>query len=102
MALWICIIAIVVSILAGWKFKLNTGVIAIGFAFVIGICVMGMKASDIINFWPTTIVFYLLSIALFFNYATENGTILPLQSHSGTCLAPITHTMGMGGAFPRT
>lgn len=36
---------------------------------------MGMKASDVINFWPTTIVFYLLSISLFFNYATENGTM---------------------------
>lgn len=75
MALWLCIIAIVISILAGWKFKLNTGIIAMGFAFVIGICFMGMKASDIINYWPTTIVFYLLSIALFFNYATENGTM---------------------------
>ena len=46
-----------------------------GFAFVIGICVMGLKASAIIAFWPTTIVFYLLSISLFFNYATENGTM---------------------------
>ncbi len=75
MALWLCIAAIVISIFLGWKFKFNTGIIAIGFAFVIGICVMGMKAGDIIKFWPTTIVFYLLSIALFFNYATENGTM---------------------------
>ena len=75
MALWLCIIAIVISILVGWKFKLNTGILAMGFAFVIGICVMGMKASAIIAFWPTTIVFYLLSISLFFNYATENGTM---------------------------
>ena len=75
MALFLCIAAIVISILVGWKFKLNTGIIAMAFAFVIGICVMGMKAGDIINYWPTTIVFYLLSIALFFNYATENGTM---------------------------
>lgn len=75
MALALCIIAIIISIAVGWKFKLNTGIIAMVFAFVIGICVMGMKASAIINFWPTTIVFYLLSISLFFNYATENGTM---------------------------
>ncbi len=75
MALWLCIAAIIISIFLGWKFKFNTGIIAMGFAFVIGICVMGMKASEIIAFWPTTIVFYLLSIALFFNYATENGTM---------------------------
>lgn len=75
MTLWLCIIAIVISILVGWKFKFNTGIIAICFAFVIGICGMGMKASQIIGYWPTTIVFYLLSISLFFNYATENGTM---------------------------
>lgn len=75
MALFLCIAAIIISIMVGWKFKLNTGIIAMGFAFAIGICVMGMKAGDIIKFWPTTIVFYLLSIALFFNYATENGTM---------------------------
>lgn len=28
MALWLCIIAIVISILVGWKYKLNTGIIA--------------------------------------------------------------------------
>lgn len=67
--------AIVISIFVGWKFKFNTGIVASCFAFVIGVCVMGMKASQIIAFWPTTIVFYLLSIALFFNYATENGTM---------------------------
>ncbi len=75
MALWLCLIAIVISIFVGWKFKMNTGIIAMAFAFIIGICVMGMKASAIINYWPTTIVFYLLSIALFFNYAVENGTM---------------------------
>lgn len=75
MALWLCIIAIVVSIFVGWKFKFNTGIIAMAFAFLIGIFVMGMKASQVIGYWPTTIVFYLLSIALFFNYATENGTM---------------------------
>lgn len=75
MALWLCIAAIIVAIFLGWKFGYNTGVIGMGFAFLIGICVMGMKASEVIAFWPTTIVFYLLSIAVFFNYATENGTM---------------------------
>jgi di/tricarboxylate transporter len=75
MALTLCLIAIVVSIFVGWKFKLNTGIIAMAFAFIIGIGVMGMKASAIIAFWPTNIVFWLLAIALFFNYPTENGTM---------------------------
>jgi len=75
MALWISIIAIIIAILIGWKFKFNTGIIALAFAFIIGNLVMGLKVTEIIGFWPTTIVFYLLSIALFFTYGTENGTM---------------------------
>ncbi|MBE6015091.1 MAG: hypothetical protein E7241_06970 [Lachnospiraceae bacterium] len=75
MNLALCICAIVISIFVGWKFKLNTGVIALVFAFAIGVCAMGLKVNEIIAFWPTTIVFYLLSISLFFNYATINGTM---------------------------
>ena len=71
----LCLVAIIASIVIGYKFKFNTGVIAMAFAFVIGNLFMGLKVNDIVAFWPTTIVFYLLSIALFFNYATENGTM---------------------------
>lgn len=75
LAMWLCLAAIAISIIVGWKCNINTGVIAMVFAFIIGICVMGMKVGDIINFWPTTIVFYLISISLFFTYATDNGTM---------------------------
>lgn len=71
----LCLVAIIAAIVIGYKFKFNTGVIALAFAFIIGNLCMNMKINDIINFWPTTIVFYLVSIALFFNYATENGTM---------------------------
>ena len=75
MALALCILAIIVSIVIGYKFKLNTGIIALGFAFIIGNLVMGMKVNSIIAYFPTTIVFWLIAIAVFFNYATENGTM---------------------------
>ncbi|MBR5261962.1 MAG: hypothetical protein IKV47_07320, partial [Oscillospiraceae bacterium] len=75
MALALCIIAIIVAIVIGYKFKLNTGIIALAFAFLIGNLVMDMKINSIISFFPTTIVFWLISIAVFFNYATENGTM---------------------------
>ena len=74
----LCILAIVVSIVVGWKLKFNTGIIAMLFAFVIGNCVMGLKVNAIIGYWPTTIVFYLISISLFFSYATINGTMAKL------------------------
>ena len=76
MALTISLLAIVVAIILGWKFKINAGIIAMGFAFLIEVLLVdGGKVSTVIGYWPTSIVFYLLAIALFFNYATGNGTM---------------------------
>ena len=76
LTLTISLIAIVVAILIGWKFKVNAGIIGMGFAFLIQVLfVEGGKVSTVIGYWPTSIVFYLVAIALFFNYATNNGTM---------------------------
>lgn len=75
MGLAICLAAIVISVGIGWKWKLNTGVIAMCFAFFIGYFMLGKKVGDVINLWPTNITFYLIAIALLFNYATLNGTM---------------------------
>ncbi|MBW8383715.1 MAG: hypothetical protein K0M69_14500 [Youngiibacter sp.] len=75
MSLYLCLFAILAAIVIGWKFNFNTGILAMGFAFIIGNLVMGLKVSEIINFWPTNIVFFLIAISLFFTYATSNGTM---------------------------
>lgn len=76
MTLTVSLIAIILAIIIGWKFKVNAGIIAMGFAFLISVLMVdGGKVSAVIGYWPTNIVFYLLAIALFFNYATSNGTM---------------------------
>ncbi len=75
MELYICLIAIVIAIAIGWKFNTNTGILAMGFAFIIGVFIMDLRVADVIGFWPTNIVFFLISISLFFTYATSNGTM---------------------------
>lgn len=76
MTLTVSLIAIVAAIIIGWKMKVNAGIVAMGFAFIIEVfMVEGGKVSTVIGYWPTSIVFYLLAIALFFNYATSNGTM---------------------------
>ena len=60
MTLQVSLIAIVLAIIIGWKFKVNAGIIAMGFAFVIGVLLVdGGKVSTVIGYWPTSIVFYL-------------------------------------------
>ncbi|MDR2909664.1 MAG: hypothetical protein LBU86_07260 [Oscillospiraceae bacterium] len=82
MTLGICLIAIIAAIALGWRFKFNTGILAMGFAFLINVFMMeGGKVSAVIGFWPTNIVFFLIAISLFFNYATSNGTMELLGRH---------------------
>lgn len=76
MVLGICLAAIVVAIVLGWKYGYNTGIIAMAFAFIINIFMMEKgSVNTVIGFWPTSIVFFLIAISLFFTYATINGTM---------------------------
>ena len=57
-----------------WK-KINAGILAIPFAAVIGIHLMGMKAKEVIAGFPTSLIFTLLGIMFVFGIASENGTL---------------------------
>ena len=75
MALALCIGAIVIAVALGERMKMNTGIVAMFFAFLIGYFLLGKQIEEIIMYWPVDIMFYLLSISLFFNYAALNGTM---------------------------
>ena len=86
--------AIIISIGLGWKKSINAGIIAICFAFGIEIFLMDGTVNTVIEAWPSRIVFYLISISLFFNFASDNGTLellsrkLLYRMHGNTPLIP--------------
>lgn len=69
------LIVIVVAILLGFATKVNTGLIAMAFAYIIGSFVLGIKPAAIHAFWPVQIFFVLFSVSFFYNYSTNNGTM---------------------------
>ncbi|MCF0155989.1 MAG: SLC13 family permease [Veillonella sp.] len=73
--------AIVLSIVLGYKTKINTGLYSIVFTYLIGVLAMGIQPSDIIRMWPITIFFVIFSISLFYNFAIDNGTLGNLAQH---------------------
>lgn len=75
MVLALSIIGLAVAIVAGNLSKINIGVIAMSIAFFLGVLGLGMSVSDIINFWPIRIMFFLIAIALLFGHAIETGTL---------------------------
>ena len=77
------ILAIALAIFLGYKTKINTGLFCIVFAYIIGCFVMGLKPKQVIGYWPTSTMFVILSVSLFYNFAAINGT---LEKISGALL----------------
>ncbi len=67
--------SIAVSVAIGYKTKINTGLFAIVFAYLIGCFAMGLKTKEVINGWPVSTMFVIFSVSLFYNFALVNGTL---------------------------
>ena len=68
-------IGIIIAVIWGTKFKTNAGIIALLFAFILGIFGMGMKASEVYAFFPARTTVQLIIVTVFFGFAVANGTI---------------------------
>ena len=78
------IAAIALAVVLGYKTKINTGFFCIAFAYIIGCFMLGMKTKDLIAEWPTSTMFVILAVSLFYNFAAGNGTLeknLTVKAH---------------------
>ncbi|CAM3515544.1 hypothetical protein SB6411_05676 [Klebsiella spallanzanii] len=77
----IVILSIVISIALGYRTKINTGLFAIAFAYLIGCFLLDMKAGEVIKTWPISIFFVIFAVSLFYNFALINGTLEKLAMY---------------------
>ena len=77
----IIIIAIIVAIGLGYATKINTGLYAISFAYLIGTYVMGLEPSKITAMWPMKLFFIIFAVSLFYNFSMSNGTLEKVAMH---------------------
>lgn len=75
------IIGIIVSIVSSYVLKINPGVVALVFAYLIGCFGLDMSVKEIVSFWPTSIVFRLMALTMFFSFAVQNGTLKRLADN---------------------
>ena len=80
----VIIAAIALAIFLGARTKINTGLFCMVFAYVIGCFVMGLKTKTIIGYWPTSTMFVILSVSLFYNVAAINGTLEKMTDFCGS------------------
>ena len=69
------LVLVVVVIALGIKFHINYGILGLGAAFLMGIFVMNMRASAVINLFPLNVLFNMMNATLFYGFANENGTL---------------------------
>lgn len=67
--------AILLSIILGYKTRINIGLFAIAFAYLIGCFGLGLSPSEVIKMWPLKIFFIIFSVSLFYSFAIINGTL---------------------------
>lgn len=67
--------AIALAVFLGYKTKINTGFFCIGFAYIIGCFIMGLKPKAVVGYWPTNTMFVIMAVSLFYNVAAANGTL---------------------------
>lgn len=75
------IAAIVMSIVLGYITKINIGLYAIVFSYLIGCFGMDLSAYEVIELWPLKIFFVIFAVTLFYNFPLANGALEKLCSH---------------------
>ncbi len=81
MASFLIVGAIAVSVVLGYTTKFNVGFFAILFGYILGSFIVDMRPRDIIGAWPTSTMFSIMAVTLFYNFALVNGTLEKLSGH---------------------
>ncbi len=74
--------ALLVAILISSISHINVGFLSIAFALIIGVLFGGMKVSEVVAGFPSSLFLTLVAITLLFSQARVNGTLDKLAHHS--------------------
>lgn len=67
--------SIALAVVLGYKTQINTGFFCMAFAYLLGCFGLGMSTKELVACWPTSTMFVILSVSLFYNFAAVNGTL---------------------------
>jgi len=76
------VVAFAVAIIVSCISEINVGVLAIAFAFIIGVFFGDMRVADVAAGFPTNLFLILVGVTLLFSQANVNGTLDKLARHS--------------------
>ncbi|WP_018212738.1 SLC13 family permease [Desulfitobacterium hafniense] len=71
----VTVLAIVVAVLLGFVTKINIGLYAFAFSYLIGCYGLGMTPKAVTALLPTQIFYLFFAVTFFYSFATEDGTL---------------------------
>ena len=69
------VLGIIAAVILDNKRKVNMGLTALLFAYIIYVFVLGNPSRNFFTLWPVNVFLTLLSLAMFYGFASENGTL---------------------------
>jgi di/tricarboxylate transporter len=100
---WLSLGALFVAIVVSCFTRLNVGVLAVAFAWIVGVYFGGMRLEDVVAGFPIQLFLTLVGVTLLFTQAQLNGTLDQMAHRSvrlcrgNTGLIPVTFfLLGLG------
>lgn len=72
---------ILAALILGSRLKINIGLVALAFAFVLGTTAGGLSANGVVALFPVTLFFNFFLATFLFGFAGKNGTLKLLAAH---------------------
>ena len=91
---WISVAALVLAVALSCTTTINVGILAMAFAMIVGVFLAGMSPADVLEGFPTELLFTLLGVTLLFSIAESNGTLARLTKRA------VRLCRGHAGALP--
>ena len=100
---WLSLSALFVAIIVSCFTRLNVGVLAVAFAWIVGVYFGGMRLEDVLGGFPIQLFLTLVGVTMLFTQAQLNGTLDQIAHRSvrlcrgNTGLIPVTFfLLGLG------
>ena len=65
---------ILLALILGTRLKINIGLIALAFAYLLGMTAGGLTPNGVVSLFPVSLFFNFMMATFLFGFAQENGT----------------------------
>ncbi|GBD32440.1 MAG: membrane protein [Gemmatimonadales bacterium] len=79
---WVSLAALALAVVGGIVLRINVGLLSLALAYVVGVGMGGLRASEVTSGFPLPLFLILVAVMLLFAQAQVNGTLSKLARHS--------------------